>query len=174
MKIRKLIPEIYPKAASLLDHVFAPNKREVLLFDKLHEHGRAMHEWVCIVRDSVVAYIGFTNAYKGKQIVGLHLGPLAVTPQMQGQGIGSELLRFALRQDVIRESTIFVFWDVKFFQRFGFEPCAVPNCPFEKGNKKFLSLRNESSDEYIIGYEPEFFKKAPDRKSHKAPSRGKR
>ena len=59
-----------------------------------------MHEWVFPVRDSVVAYIGFTNAYNGKKIVGLHLEPIAVQPQMQRQGIGSELLRFVLRQEV--------------------------------------------------------------------------
>lgn len=75
MKIRKPTPEHYPKAASLLDHAFAPSRYEVQLFDKLHEHNRTMHEWVCLVRDSVVAYIGFTNAYNEKKIVGLHLGP---------------------------------------------------------------------------------------------------
>jgi len=92
MKIRRLTPEYYPKAASLLDHAFAPSRYEVQLFDKLHEHNRTMHEWVCLIRDSVVAYIGFTNAYNGKKIVGLHLGPLAVQPRMQRQGIGFELL----------------------------------------------------------------------------------
>lgn len=158
MKIRKLTPEYYPKAASLLDHAFAPSRYEVQLFDKLHEHNRTVHEWVCLVRDSVVAYIGFTNAYNGKKIVGLHLAPLAVQPQMQRLGIGSELLRFALRQEVIRESTIFVLGDVKFYQKFGFEPCAVPWCPFDKGNRNFLSIRNEGDEEYVVGYEKEFFK----------------
>jgi putative acetyltransferase len=156
MKIRTLTPEYYPKAASLLDHAFAPCRYEVQLFDKLHDNSRTMHEWVCLVRESVVAYIGFTNAYDQKSVVGLHLGLLAVAPQMQRQGIGSELLRFALRQDVIRESTIFVLGDVKFYQKFGFEPCSVPKCPFDKGNRNFMSIRNESSDEYTVGYEPEF------------------
>ena len=156
MKIRKLTPEYYPKAASLLDHAFAPSRYEVQLFDKLHEHNRTVHEWVCLVRDSVVAYIGFTNAYNGKKIVGLHLAPIAVQPQMQKQGIGSELLRFALRQEVIRESTIFVLKDARFYQKFGFEPCATPRCPFDKGNKNFLSIRNEGDEEYAVGYEPEF------------------
>lgn len=156
MKIRKLTPEYYPKAASLLDHAFAPSRYEVQLFDKLHENSRTVHEWVCLVRDSVVAYIGFTSAYNGKKIVGLHLGPLAVQPQMQKQGIGSELLRFALRQEIIRKGTIFVLGDVKFYQKFGFELCAIPRCPFDKGNRNFLSIRNESEEEYTIGYEPEF------------------
>lgn len=163
MKIRSLSPELFPKAASLLDHAFAPSRYEVQLFDKLHENSRTMHEWVSIVRDSVIAYIGFTNAYDKKSAVGLHLGLLAVAPQMQRQGIGSELLRFALRQEVIRESTIFVLGDVKFYQKFGFEPCAVPKCSIDKGNRNFLSIRNESSGEYTVGYEPEFTKIVPSR-----------
>ena len=156
MKIRKLTPEDYPKAASLLDHAFAPSKYEVQLFDKLHEKEREIHEWVCIIRGSVIAYIGFTNAYDGRKIIGLHLGPLAVKPQMQGQGIGSELLRFALRQEGIKDSRIFTLGDVKFYQRFGFKRCDKPVCPFDRGNSHFLSIRNDPPNEYKIGYEPEF------------------
>ena len=170
MKIRKLTPEYYSKAASLLDHAFAPSRYEVQLFDKLHEHNRTVHEWVCLVRDSVVAYIGFTNAYDKKSIVGLRLGPFAVQPQMQGQGIGSELLRFALRQEVIRENTIFVLGDIEFYQRFGFEPCFVQKCSAVVGSKNFLSIRNDSSEEYTVGYEPEFMEMAPGSKRNKMSS----
>ena len=173
MKIRQLTPEYYSKAASLLDRTFAPSKYEVQLFDKLHEHNRTLHEWVCLVRDSVVAYIGFTNAYNGKKIVGLHLGPIAVQPQMQRQGIGSELLRFALRQEVIRESTIFVLGDVKLYQKFGFEPCATPRCPFDRGNRHFLSFRNEGNEEYAVGYEPEFMKIVPSRIRNNLPPKNR-
>lgn len=171
MKIRKLTPEYYSKAASLLDHAFAPSRYEVRLFDKLHERNRPIHEWVCLIRDSVVAYIGLTNAYNGKTIVGLHLGPIAVQPQMQRQGIGSELLRFALRQEVIRESTIFVLGDGKFYLKFGFEPCSMPRCPFDKGNRNFLGLRYKSGEDYTVGYEPEFTEIALGKNLHKISSR---
>lgn len=173
MKIRKLTPEMVPKAASLLDHAFAPSKHEVQLFDKLHENGRTMREWVCIVRDRVVAYIGLTNAYDGKQVVGLHLGPFAVQPQMQGQGIGSELLRFALRQEEVKERALFVLGEPKFFQKFGFVPCTLPTCPFAKGNGKFLSIRNELCTVPVIGYEPEFMSKTSGKKIRTTSSRGK-
>lgn len=173
MKIRKLTPEMVPKAASLLDHAFAPSKREVQLFDKLHENGRTMYEWVCIVRDRVVAYIGLTNAYDGTQVVGLHLGPLAVQPQMRGQGIGSELLRFALRQEGIKERTIFVLGEAKFFQKFGFEQCTLPICPSAQGTGKFLIIRNELGTGSRIGYEPEFMSPAPGKKRRKKVARGK-
>ena len=156
MKIRKLTPEYYPKAAALLLQAFPRNKYEVQLFDKLHEKGRALHEWVCIHRDTVTAYIAFSNAYDGTKVCGLHLAPLAVKPQMQGQGIGSELLRFALRQEVIKDSTIFVVGSPKFYEKFGFERCAQPLCPLDKSNAQFLSIRNGTTYQYTVGYEPEF------------------
>ncbi len=156
MKIRPLTPENYPKAAALLQQAFAPSRYEVQLFDKLHEQGRTLREWVCIHRTTITAYIAFSNAYDGKKVCGLHLAPLAVKPQMQGQGIGSELLRFALRQEGIRESTIFVLGDPKFYRKFGFERCALPLCPFDKGNAHFLSIRNTATHRYTVGYEPEF------------------
>jgi putative acetyltransferase len=77
---------------------------------------------------------------------------------MQNQGIGSELLRFSLRQNVIKESTLFVLGNPGFFQKFGFEPCVQPFCPLDKGNAHFFSLRNSTSRQYTVGYEPEFSK----------------
>jgi putative acetyltransferase len=156
MKIRKLTPEYCPKAAALLLQAFPRSKYEVQLFEKLHEKGRALHEWVCIHRDTVTAYIAFSNAYNGTTVCGLHLAPLAVRPQMQGQGIGSELLRFALRQDVIKESTLFVLGSPKLYLKFGFERCAMPLCPFDTDNTHFLSIRNTISRPFTVGYEPEF------------------
>jgi putative acetyltransferase len=156
MKIRQLTPENYPKVAALLQQAFPRSKYEVQLFDKLHEKGRALHEWVCLHRDTVTAYIAFSNAYNGATVCGLHLAPLAVKPQTQNQGIGSELLRFALRQEVIKASTIFVLGSSKFYQKFGFERCVLPLCPLDKSNAQFLSIRNDTTHQYTVGYEPEF------------------
>jgi putative acetyltransferase len=156
MKIRPLTPEQHPKVAALLQQAFPRSRYEVNLFDKLHKNERSLQEWVCLHRDTVTAYIAFSHAYDGARVCGLHLVPLAVKPQMQNQGIGSELLRFALRQESIRESTLFVMGNPAFYQRFGFERCALPICPFDKGNAHFLSLRNHPTHRYTVGYEPEF------------------
>jgi putative acetyltransferase len=158
MKIRTLTPENYPKVSALLQQAFPRSRYEIQLFDKLHEKGRILHEWVCVHRNTVTAYIAFSNAYDGTTVCGLHLARIAVKPQMQNQGIGSELLRFALRQEAIKERTLFVLGNPGFFQKFGFEPCALPLCPFDQGNTHFLSLRNTTSRQYTVGYEPEFSK----------------
>lgn len=115
-----------------------------------------MDEWVAIHTNRIIAYIAFTNAYNGAAVCGRHLAPLAVKPEFQRQGVGSELLRFALRQKEIKENTIFVLGAAGFYQKFGFEPCVTPTCPFDENNAHFLSLRNTISSQFTVGYEPEF------------------
>ena len=156
MKIRTLTPDTSAKASALLRQAFPRSRYEAQLFEKLHANNKIMHDWVCIHRNTVIAYIAFSKAFDGTKVCGLHLAPLAVKPEMQNQGIGSELLRFSLRQDVIRESTVFVLGSPGFYRKFGFEPCIMPLCPLEKNNARFLSIRNTASRRYTVGYEPEF------------------
>lgn len=156
MKIRQLTPENYPKASALLRQAFPRSTHEVRLVENLHQHGKPVHEWVCLHINAVIAYLAFTKAYNGAAVCGLHLAPLAVKPEFQRQGIGSELLRFALRQEAIREQTIFVLGEPRFYRKFGFEPCTMPISPFAKGNGHFLSLRNTTASQFTVGYEAEF------------------
>lgn len=156
MKIRKLTSENHPKASALLRQAFPHSRYEERLFANLHKKGRTVYEWVCIHTNMYVAYIAFTHAYDGEKICGLHLAPLAVNPEFQNQGLGSELLRFALRQEEIRDKQIFVLGASKFYKKFGFEPCSQPICPFDKNNAHFLSIHNPGTHSYTVGYEPEF------------------
>lgn len=157
MKIRKLTPENYNKASALLLQAFPGSNYEVQLVENFHRNEKPVHEWVCVHTNRVIAYIAFSNAYDGHDICGLHLAPLAVKPDFQKQGIGSELLRFALRQDVIKANTIFVLGDPDFYKKFGFEPCITPVCPFDKKNAHFLSIRNNTAKQFTVGYESEFW-----------------
>jgi putative acetyltransferase len=156
MKIRKLTPENYAKVSALLQQAFPGSTYEVQLVENFHKNGTVVHEWVGIHTNRVIAYIAFSNAYHGSAVCGLHLAPLAVNPEFQRQGTGSELLRFALRQEIIKESTIFVLGAPGFYRKFGFEPCTQPLCPFDKNNSQFLSIRNTTTDKFVVGYEAEF------------------
>lgn len=156
MKIRKLTPENYAKVSALLQQAFPGSTYEVQLVENFHKNGTCVHEWVGIHVNRVIAYIAFSKAYNGAAVCGLHLAPLAVNPEFQGQGTGSELLRFALRQELIKESTIYVLGAPGFYRKFGFEPCAQPLCPFDKDNGHFLSLRNTTAAPFTVGYEAEF------------------
>lgn len=164
MKIRKLTFDEYPKALALLKNVFPNSKYEAQLFEKLHKKERQLHEWIAVHRNRAIGYLAYSNAYftgdSGKEICGLHLAPLAVVPEMQNQGVGSEMVRFSLRQQAIKEKTLFVLGEPKFYSRFGFNLCDRPICPFDKNNKHFLMLRTEKDLEkdfdFTVGYEPEF------------------
>jgi len=156
MKIRKLTPDNHAKVTALLRQSFNGSKYEVQLIENLHKNGKDLHEWVCIHINKVIAYIAFSKAFDGERVCGLHLAPLAVAPQNQNQGVGSEILRFSLRQDVIKKSTIFVLGDPNYYKKFGFEHCTNPVCPFDKNNAHFLSIGNSTTHQYTVGYEPEF------------------
>ena len=156
MKIQVVSIENRPKVYALLQRAFPGSDYEARLVQKLHENGRAVHEWACIHVNKAIAYIAFTPAYHGREICGLHLAPMAVAPDFQRQGVGTELLRFALRQEAIKSQTLLVLGEPGYYQRFGFEPCKVPVCPFDTGNAHFLCMRNAAATSYIVGYEPEF------------------
>jgi len=156
MKIQKVSEETRPKVYALLQRVFPYSSYEVELVQKLHENNKSIHEWVCIHTSKVIGYIAFSNAYHGTQVCGLHLAPMAVAPDFQGQGVGAELLRFALRQEAIKSQPLFVLGEPDYYSRFGFEPCSMPICPFDKNNAHFLSMRSISTALFNVGYEPEF------------------
>jgi putative acetyltransferase len=156
MKIQQLMIENRPKVYALLQRTFPKSNYEAVLVQKLHENGRAMHEWVCIHTNKAIAYIAFSNAYHGNAICGLHLAPMAVAPDFQRQGVGTELLNFALRQEAIKSRPLFVLGEPGYYKRFGFEPCSLPICPFDTNNAHFLSMRNPGDASFIVGYEPEF------------------
>jgi putative acetyltransferase len=156
MKIQKVAKEHHAKVYALLRRAFPGSAYEAGLVQKFHENGRPVHEWVCIHTNKVIAYIAFSNAYHGNDICGLHLAPMAVAPEFQSQGTGSELLRFALRQEPIKNRPVFVLGELGYYKKFGFEPCVLPICPFDKNNSHFLSIRNDATARFIVGYEPEF------------------
>jgi putative acetyltransferase len=156
MKIQKLTEENHAKVYALLRRAFPRSAYEAELVQGFHENGKPVHEWVCIHANKVIAYIAFSNAYHGNDICGLHLAPMAVTPEFQKQGVGSELLRYALRQEPIKSRPLFVLGEPGFYKKFGFEPCSLPICPFDKNNAHFLSLRNNPVTSFTVGYEPEF------------------
>jgi putative acetyltransferase len=156
MKIQKLTQEHRAKAYALLRNAFPKSEYEARLVQMLHENNRPIHEWVCIQTGKAIAYIAFSNAYQGRNICGLHLAPMAVSPDFQRQGVGSELLRFALRQEVIKSQPLFVLGEPAYYTRFGFERCKEPLCPYDKNNAHFLSMHNSGDTSFIVGYEPEF------------------
>lgn len=150
--------ELQKKAAALLFRAFNNSKYEEKLIDDLRLNDKEIFEWVAIHRNMVIGYIAFTHAYKDEEKVGLHLAPIAIHPEYQRQGIGTEMMNFALRQKEIKDKVIFVLGKPGFYQHFGFEKCQNPICDFTKDNKNFqVRGKLELGDEtFSIDYEDEF------------------
>ncbi|PHR28969.1 MAG: GNAT family N-acetyltransferase [Desulfotalea sp.] len=158
MKIRSVSPEIYPKVLGLLKQSFPRSNKEVVLIEKLHKKNTELDEWVCLHINKVIAYIAFTKAYNEKEVCGLHLGPVVVKPEFQNQGVGAELIRFALRQEKIKNSTIFTLGLAEYYKQFGFIPCLQQRSSFATKKTHLLCLHNELTESFTVGYEKAFGK----------------
>jgi putative acetyltransferase len=79
--------------------------------------------------DAVVGHILFTPVMvesAGRRVLGMGLGPVAVRPDRQRQGIGSQLVRRGL--NILRERGcpfIVVLGHPEYYPRFGFEPAST-------------------------------------------------
>lgn len=79
--------------------------------------------------DAVVGHILFTPVVAesaGRQVIGMGLAPMAVLPDRQRQGIGSQLVRRSL--EILRERGcpfVVVVGHPEYYPRFGFKPAST-------------------------------------------------
>ena len=109
----------------LFDLSFAPG-REMLSSYRLREGNTPIQELCLTARDATGALVGAIRYYPIK--IGLNedpallLGPIAVHPTVQGEGVGSELMQKSLKLAAQKgwERVVLV-GDAPYYQRFGFE-----------------------------------------------------
>jgi putative acetyltransferase len=79
--------------------------------------------------------------------------PLAVHPDFQRRGIGTDLIRATLSLPPISTAPVFVLGDPAYYERFGFAPVTTAICPYNPSNEYFRALRwNEAAEPFSIGY----------------------
>lgn len=149
----------------LLDAAFAPSGYESDLVNRLRARGKLIHEWVAEDDRGLAGVVCYSRAFRGDEVIGLHLAPLAVRPDVQGNGIGSQLIRASLAALAALPpapgiSPVFVLGNPDFYERFGFHRIGNPRCPFDPENAHFLAYRWAGNAEggafFEIGYEAEF------------------
>lgn len=95
---------------------------------------------------AVVGHILFYPVFiKGENFrcSSLELAPLAVLPDYQRKGVGSELVRWGLKAaKVLGHESVVVYGDPCYYERFGFKPARAWNIrpPFRILNEAFMAL----------------------------------
>ena len=101
---------------------------EADIVDALRDHGNAVLSLVAILDEEVVGQVLFSPATFDEAqpaLPALGLGPLAVTPVYQNQGIGSALVREGL--DECRRlgyGSVILLGHPSYYPRFGFRPAS--------------------------------------------------
>jgi putative acetyltransferase len=139
-----------------------PTPAEAQLIDDLRRGGRLSISLVAEDGRDIVGHIAFSPVTIDGRAVGLGLGPLAVMPSSQRQGIGSALIRAGLeacRQT--RTGFLVVLGDPVYYGRFGFQSAVRWRlCDEFHGGEAFqaLELRPDGipADGGLVRYAPEF------------------
>jgi len=143
------LPRIRLETASDREAVFRVNalafgrEDEARLVDALREGGRVALSLVAEVDGEVVGHVLFTamavRSAAGAQAA-VCLGPLAVLPARQRQGIGGRLLEAGLAS--LREAghaAVFLVGHPSYYVRFGFQPARVFDVHYEDDRDAFMA-----------------------------------
>lgn len=112
------------------------------IVDALRSNGAVLLSLVATVDDRVVGHIMYSPITVG-DVTGAALGPMAVVPEHQGQGIGSKLVQAGnLRLKDAGWPFIIVLGHANFYPRFGFKPAGTLGitCEWEVPEDVFMLL----------------------------------
>ena len=153
------------EAVRRVNHQAFETQAEGGLVDLLRSRGKLVASLVAEDGDRLVGHIAFSpvNISSSPKLRGVGLGPMAVVPDSQRQGIGSELVRAGL--DRCREmgyDYAAVLGHPEYYPRFGFVPASKYGitCMWEVPEGVFMAL--ELRPQALVGtsglamYEPEF------------------
>lgn len=166
--IRPERAEDYSAVSTLLHAAFG-GTAEAQLVAALRGHP-TLKSLVAVIGGEVVGHIAFspvaiaavTVAGPPAEISAYGLAPLAVSPEHQCMGIGTELVRAGLTlMEQSGISVVVVLGDPAYYSRFGFRPAATFNitCKWEDHQDAFQvwsRLPDGSIPQGVVAYLPEF------------------
>jgi len=125
--VRKIVEEAFLQPA------------EAKLVDRLRADGEAVITAVAVDAGQIVGHIMFSRMSAPFRALGL--APVAVQPGLQGNGIGSELIRFGLAQAEANQwQCVFVLGDPKYYERFGFSVALASGFESPYAGEHFMAL----------------------------------
>ena len=166
MKIRNEEPKDIEQVREVL-HMAFQTDAESRLVEALRASGEAIISLVAIHDDEVLGHIMFSPVYTTPPSAGQGLGlaPVAVRPNVQSKGIGSELIHEGLH--LCREfgyDYCVVLGDPKYYSRFGFERASNFDLQNEYGvEDEFMVIRfTQRNLNGLVRYAPQFAMFLPD------------
>jgi putative acetyltransferase len=123
--------------------------------DALRANRASKLSLVATQNDQIVGHIMYSPATIGGGVEGAALGPMAVLPEVQRQGIGSRLIEFGSSH--LKESGcpfIVVLGHAGYYPRFGFQPASTRGirCEWEVPDEAFMILAlHENSLDDVTG-----------------------
>ena len=141
-EIRDEQPGDIPAIHALNREAFG-QEQEANIVDVLRQNGGARLSLVAVIDGKVVGHIMYSPITIDGKLEGAALGPMAVLPKFQHQGIGSSLVR-AGNERLEREGWpfIIVLGHAEFYPRFGFKPASEHGitCEWEVPDDVFMLL----------------------------------
>lgn len=138
---------------ALLDRAMGPGRRRKSS-EKLRRNRRPAEDLALVARDAAGKVCGTVRLWpimagmsvEGEPVPALLLGPLAVDPRFEGQGIGSALMREAITRSAHHgHGAILLVGDAPYYRRFGFSADKTAHLvmpgPFERSRFLALELR---------------------------------
>ncbi len=151
VEIRESLPEDVALIEALYPSAF-PDEDLLPLVRELLKEGPAVLSLVAIADEALAGHVVFTTcSVAGSPDEVALLGPLAVAPARQKQGIGSAIVRAGLQQvQSAGASQVYVLGDPAYYSRFGFAPDENVTSPYPlpeewRGAWQSLSLSGDKS-----------------------------
>jgi putative acetyltransferase len=118
-------PEDMDGVAALNNEAFG-SPDEAVITRRLHADGDSLLSLVATRNEEIVGHIEFFRILIDGNSSAIGLGPMSVKPGLQGQGIGSGLIRMGLIPLEARAETIvFVLGHPDYYPKFGFSAAAA-------------------------------------------------
>ncbi|MEQ8286783.1 N-acetyltransferase [Thalassospira sp.] len=163
MHIREETEKDFAAINALLASAFktAPHSQQTehLIVDALRQSGKLTLSLIAEEADELVGCIAFSPVkINGKECGWFGLGPVAVTPDRQGMGIGSELIQSGirhLRTDDARGCV--VLGEPEYYSRFGFAP--LPDLKLDGVPDEYFMARPlvDEIPAGMVDYDPAFY-----------------
>jgi putative acetyltransferase len=118
-------------------------EQEANIVDALRSSGAAALSLVAIAAGSLVGHIMYSPITIDGKLTGAALGPMAVLPEYQRRGVGSELVKTG-NERLKRDGCpfIIVLGHAEYYPRFGFEPASAHgvSCEWNVPDNVFMLL----------------------------------